>query len=95
MLYVYGAALTVMALAFLAMSINQLGRHKTASIAYGLFASAMFAVLLVAGLKTEVVNNGTVFEFKSLPLFVFYGLMFGSSLAVAGLNYFYTFREVE
>ena len=95
MYYVYGAVITVMALVFLARSIDELGRHKTASILLGLFSAVMFFVLLVAGLKTEVVDNGTVFEFKSLPLFIFYGVMFGSSLVVAGLNYFYTFREVE
>jgi len=95
MYYIYGAVITAVALLFLARSIDELGRHKTVSILYGLFAGLMFLVLLVAGVKTEVVDNGTIFEFKSLALFIFYGIMAPTSIIVAGLNYFYTFAEVE
>ena len=95
MYYVYGAVITAVAMVFLARSIDELGRHKLASILYGLFAGTMFLVLLVAGVKTEVVDNGTVFEFKSLALFIFYGVMAPTSFVIAGLNYFYTFTEVE
>ncbi len=95
-LYSYGLLIMAAAAAFTLMGIEHVGgggASRTKSILESLIGALMWATSLILSINTEVVNNGTIFQFKSPYLLLFNGVMMGTSIIVAALNYFMSFAE--
>lgn len=96
MLYSYGIVIMVAATVFTLMGVEHLGyggAHRTRSILESLIAAIMWATSLILSINTEVVSNGTIFQFKSPYLLLFNGVMMGTSIVIAALNYIFVFAE--
>jgi len=93
MLVEYGVIIYIAAFVFMLKGIEHLGKLKTHSIVELLLSAAIWAISLILAINTEVVNNGTIYVFKSQWLLLLSGIMFGTSIILAGLNYVYDFAD--
>lgn len=94
MFYVYGVVIMLIASLFMLLGIQNLQANSTRSLFFLLLSAAFWAVSLLAAVNTEVVNNGQVFVFKSPYLMLLNGLMMGTAIIIAALNYILGFREL-
>lgn len=95
MFYVYGVVIMLIASLFMLLGIQNLQANSTRSLFFLLLSAAFWAVSLLAAVNTEVVvDSGQVFVFKSPYLMLLNGLMMGTAIIIAALNYILGFREL-